>query len=61
MHNVDLFDSVFHVGVDIRHLPERSFFFERVIYGHLDHFLLVAWRLALHSVLVRDSTEAASL
>lgn len=31
--------------------PERRFFAEEVGYGHLDHFELVAWRLALDSVL----------
>lgn len=39
------------------HLPELSFFVERVSYGHLDYFQLVAWRLALDSVLRRDSRK----
>ena len=35
-----------------RHLPERSFSVERVSYGQLDLFQLVAWGLALDSVLI---------
>lgn len=40
-----------------RHVPELSLFVERVSYGHLDHFQLVAWRLALDSVLRRYSRK----
>lgn len=39
------------------HLPKLSFFVERVSYGHLDHFQLVAWRLTLDSGLRRQSKK----
>lgn len=36
-----------------RHAPEVSFFVERVTYGHLDYFQVVAWSSELDRVLRR--------